>query len=191
MPTGKEEVVEALLSAATELFAERGPGAVSVRDVANRAQVNHGLVHRHFGSKEKLVRAVLDHLVKELRERHHQGVYQEGVRGALYDEIAQNETYWRVLARALLDGHTQWLEEGDFPLIGLAVTQLKSAMKRGEVTDGDAQAMVASYVAVALGWLVFEPFIAAATGMKGTPKTRRRRMLALWETMEDAALDTE
>lgn len=191
MPTGKQEVITALLRSATELFAERGPGAVSVRDVASHAKVNHGLVHRHFGSKDGLVRAVLDRLVADLRERHTRGVYKDGIRGALYDEIAANETYLRVLARALLDGHTEWLGEGSFPLIGTAVTQLKGAMKRGEVSEGDAQAMVASYAAVVLGWLVFEPFIAAATGMKGSSKTRRRRMLTLWESMERTFLEPE
>ena len=189
MPTGKDEVKLAVLKAATDLFAERGPGAVSIRDIANRAKVNHGLIHRHFGSKDSLVQSVLDHLVKEVRERHQRGVYQEEFRSSLYEEIAQNETYWKVLARALLDGHTKWLEKGNFPLIAMAVNQLKEAMKSGNVDEGDAQAMVASYISVALGWLVFEPFISTATGMKGTAKTRRRRMLALWENIEKSTFN--
>ena len=45
-----------------DLFAERGPAATSIRDVAKRAAVNHGLIHRHFGSKERLVGAVLAYL---------------------------------------------------------------------------------------------------------------------------------
>ena len=66
VPSGRDEVSAAVLAAAAELFAERGPSATSIRDVAARAKVNHGLVHRHFGSKEKLVGAVLDHLAAEL-----------------------------------------------------------------------------------------------------------------------------
>ena len=188
MPTGKDQVVSALLAAATELFAERGPGAVSVRDVASRAKVNHGLVHRHFGSKDGLVRAVLDGLVDDLRQRHAAVVFEGGVRGAVFDEMADNQLYWRVLARALLDGNTEWLQDGQFPLIGAGVAQLKAAMERGDVAPGDAQAMVASYVAAALGWLVFEPFIAAATGMEGSAESRRKRMLDLWELIERASL---
>ena len=189
MPTGKQEVVAALLDAATDLFAARGPGAVSVRDVATRAGVNHGLVHRHFGSKDGLVRAVLDRLVADLRARYAGGVPDGAVRSALFDEIAANDEYWRVLARTLLDGHTEWLDHGQFPLIGAGVASLDAAMKRGGgQAFGDAQAMVASYAAAALGWLVFEPFIAAATGMKGTAASRRKRMLALWDHLERAAL---
>lgn len=59
-PVGKDEVVAAALSAAAELFAERGPGATSIRDIAARSKVNHGLIYRHFGTKEQLVGAVLD-----------------------------------------------------------------------------------------------------------------------------------
>src|SRR5271157_1434984 len=50
-PIGKEEVVAAGLEAAGELFAEKGPAATSIREVAARAGVNHGLLHRHFGRK--------------------------------------------------------------------------------------------------------------------------------------------
>lgn len=60
-PRGPEEVRAAVVIAATELFAERPPGAVTVREIAERAQVNHALVHRYFGTKEDLMRAVLEH----------------------------------------------------------------------------------------------------------------------------------
>ncbi len=50
----------ALLAAAVELFAERGPASVSIRDVARHAGVNHGLVHRHFGSKDDLLAEAIE-----------------------------------------------------------------------------------------------------------------------------------
>jgi len=59
-PRGRTEVCDALVSTAMELFALRGPAAVSVREVAARAGVNHALTFRHFGSKDGLVQAVLD-----------------------------------------------------------------------------------------------------------------------------------
>ncbi len=68
MPTGREEVAAAILQAATDLFAERGPAATSIRDIAARSKVNHGLVFRHFGTKDQLVGAVLDHLGTKLTD---------------------------------------------------------------------------------------------------------------------------
>jgi AcrR family transcriptional regulator len=58
-PYGREEVVAAVVQAATTLFAERGPAAVSLREVAQAADVNLGLIHRHIGSKTDLLAAVL------------------------------------------------------------------------------------------------------------------------------------
>ena len=178
MPTGKREVTDALIEAATELFAEHGPGAVSVRDIATRAGVNHGLVHRHFGSKDALVGAVLDRLVGDMRQTFAAQSHVDYV--GLFAAVAERDQYWRVLARALLDGHTDWLGKGAFPLIAQSVEAVKAASKE----DVDAQAMVAAAVAAGLGWLVFEPFVAAATGMGGTADERRKRMVALWDRFE-------
>lgn len=48
-----------ILDAAEELFARRGPNAVSLRQVIARAKVNLAAIHYHFGSKESLLQAVL------------------------------------------------------------------------------------------------------------------------------------
>ncbi len=50
---------QALILAAGELFGEFGFDAVSTRDVSEKAQVNLGLIHYHFGSKENLYREAL------------------------------------------------------------------------------------------------------------------------------------
>jgi AcrR family transcriptional regulator len=51
---------DALLASAVELFAAHGPASVSIRDIAHHAGVNHGLVHRHFGSKDDLLTEAID-----------------------------------------------------------------------------------------------------------------------------------
>ncbi len=45
----------AILEAAREVFTERGYGRATIREIARRAGVTHGLVMRHFGSKERLL----------------------------------------------------------------------------------------------------------------------------------------
>lgn len=49
----------AILEAARAAFAERGFAKATVRDVARRAGVTHGLVLRHFTSKERLFLAAI------------------------------------------------------------------------------------------------------------------------------------
>jgi hypothetical protein len=45
----------AILEAAREVFTERGYARATIREIAHRAGVTHGLVMRHFGSKERLI----------------------------------------------------------------------------------------------------------------------------------------
>ena len=62
---GREAVKTALINAACEMLAESGPNAMSVRNVANRAGVNHGQVHHYFGGKEGLIEAAAARLARE------------------------------------------------------------------------------------------------------------------------------
>src|SRR5437764_10365924 len=92
IPAGRDEVGPAVLEAATDLFAERGPAATSIRDIAARSKVNHGLVFRHFGAKEQLVGAVLDHLGETLSGLLHSDAPADVVERALDRQM-------RVMAR--------------------------------------------------------------------------------------------
>ncbi|MEU4562155.1 TetR family transcriptional regulator [Actinoplanes sp. NPDC023936] len=49
----------AILAAARAAFAEMGYARASIREIAQRAGVTHGLVMRHFGSKEQLFLAAM------------------------------------------------------------------------------------------------------------------------------------
>jgi len=50
-----------ILDAALDAFAEAGFEATSIRELTRRLGVSHNLVHHHFGAKQDLWRAALDH----------------------------------------------------------------------------------------------------------------------------------
>jgi AcrR family transcriptional regulator len=54
------EKQEKILHAALELFAREGFTATSTSKVAKHAGVSEGLIFRHFGNKEGLLKAILD-----------------------------------------------------------------------------------------------------------------------------------
>ncbi|TIC84272.1 TetR family transcriptional regulator [Nocardioides sp. GY 10127] len=59
-----------LVEAATRAFAEHGAANASLLDITRQAgQRNRGAVHYHFGSREKLLAAVLDQHAEFLAER--------------------------------------------------------------------------------------------------------------------------
>lgn len=61
---------ERILDAAQRLFADKGFNGASLRAVTREAEVNLAAIHYHFGSKEGLVRALLDRVLAPLnRER--------------------------------------------------------------------------------------------------------------------------
>lgn len=66
-PRGEETRLR-LLESARDLVAERGWEAVTVRAIAERAEVNLALIHYHFGSKAALLSAVLDRALRDLEE---------------------------------------------------------------------------------------------------------------------------
>lgn len=57
-----------LLTAACELFAERGPEALTVVAVAKRAGLNRSTAYQHFENRQKLVQAVAGVFAEEVRE---------------------------------------------------------------------------------------------------------------------------
>jgi TetR/AcrR family transcriptional regulator, repressor for neighboring sulfatase len=182
-PRGGEAVQVALIEAAITLFAERGPAVVSVREIAKRAGVNHGLVHRHFGSKEGLLAAVLQLLAEglsaELARTRGPGVGPRAFRAA-----RKHSAYWRILAHSLLQGVRPVELQARFPV----VTQLiaaQAARGQGRPTPQlDPRAVAAVGVAMGLGWLMFEPFVLAASGLEKAPlKERYRAILAVWRAM--------
>jgi TetR/AcrR family transcriptional regulator len=72
----------ALLSAAEELFAERGFAATSLGDVASRAGLSRGTPNYFFGSKDALYAAVLERAFSE-REQATREAFQPLIRWAV------------------------------------------------------------------------------------------------------------
>jgi TetR/AcrR family transcriptional regulator, repressor for neighboring sulfatase len=63
-PYGRDEVRQALLDAAQRLIAERGPSSVTLREIAQEADVNFGLVYQYLGTREELLREVYQAVAK-------------------------------------------------------------------------------------------------------------------------------
>ncbi|OAT69515.1 TetR family transcriptional regulator [Mycobacteroides immunogenum] len=64
--TSADATRERLIAAGLTLFAEHGLTGVRTRTLAQRAEVNQSAIPYHFGGKEGVYAAVIDHLVSEL-----------------------------------------------------------------------------------------------------------------------------
>ncbi len=180
-PQGREQVRAALLAAAAELFADRGPSAVSVREVAARAGVNHGLVHRHFGSKEALLRDCMTELTRQIADEIDSSAPLLEVPADLLARL-ERSAYWKVLARALLDGADPKQLQESFPVVAALLADVRRALRQGQLAVGtDPRVLTAMGVAFGLGWLLFEPFLLVSTGLGRRSRGKvRAQVFATW-----------
>ena len=95
---GREDPAkDRIAAAADELFSARGFEAVSVRDIAERAQVKKASVFYHFGNKEKLFEQVLG--------RYYEA-HAQALRNARLGEGGARERM-----HALLDAYMDFMED--------------------------------------------------------------------------------
>lgn len=107
---------QAILLAAERLFAERGYHAVSIRDIADAAEVPSALVGYYFGPKDALFHAIFEHWNGTIERRLQalQGALQqpadarlEAIMRAFIEPVlalrasAEGEHYTRLVAREL------------------------------------------------------------------------------------------
>jgi len=91
VPQGKRDKdrrQRSLIEAATAVFAEHGYDAATTRAVAERAGCSEGLIHRYFGGKRGLLRAVMESKAAEVLE---------GLRSALPDRDSVEEDIQQVI----------------------------------------------------------------------------------------------
>ncbi|EFV13672.1 TetR/AcrR family transcriptional regulator [Segniliparus rugosus] len=153
-PTGRDAVVAATLTAASELFAQKGPSATSIRDIATRAGVNHGLVFRYFGAKEQLLGATLDYLADLATSLRQAGADPDEVRAAEDRQLL-------VGVRATLDGYPAGRLQSRFPGMELLLAEVR----RRNPDERAARIATAHAVALHLGWRLFGPGLRAGLGL--------------------------
>lgn len=158
-----------LVDAATVLFRQRPPRDVSVREIARLAGVNHGLVHRLFGGKDGLIRAVLSRIFRTTGRAITARMDQD-LEAALLDGI-------RVLVQerwtAPVVAHLLQAQGPDS--IPTASMMPVIRQKLGEDLSSDEAALISVVEAAVLGWMLFEPLVARGTGLDALDEEARLR----------------
>jgi TetR/AcrR family transcriptional regulator, repressor for neighboring sulfatase len=182
-PRGRKEILNAVLDAATHLFAKYGPASVSVRDIARVARINHALVHRHFGSKRAVLDAVVERTVQRLAGIASKITDAQSGAQRLFEAGLENAFYTRILARAMLDNPAlpQVLQHG-FPIISRMIELLEG--KREKSDTSELRLRVGAASALTMGWLLFEPFLLRATELEHRERAEvRNSLVRLIETI--------
>ena len=135
-----------ILSAALDLFVDKGYHNVSIHEVQKQANVSIGSIYKHFGGKEGIAQALYKHILNEIDEMI------DGVTRDIHTPIEQleeiikqlfehTETHKNIISFVFHSKHTDFLS--DEPLICDAAPFVKmrnitaQAIKKGELKDID------------------------------------------------------
>lgn len=170
-PSGATEIKAALIAAADQLIGKKGPAAVSVRDIAAAAGLMPTLVHRYFGSKDELIREVLRMHIATFREAAGEASEPRRVVDSMFDVMANNPAFLRVIAYILLEGQHPEEYLSKKGMVALLVEALSPTHGK------DAQLEAAILVSQMAGFLLLEPFLLFASDYKGTLEVARAAAL--------------
>ncbi len=181
---GSEAVREALIAAVLRLLDRRSLADISVRDIAAEAGVNHGLVHRHFGSKDALVREAIRRTNERIRSEH-PALGQTRWTAAL---LRNRPEIARILARCCLDGPRDLLPLAAPPpdVLETYVAPVRAAMARLGLGDADdAYVINAAGCAALLGWVILRPLFESGWGLPADTDERFARIAAILDRLLD------
>ena len=168
-PVGPEEVRRAVLDAGARLFATRGVDAVSLREVADEADVHFTLIRRYVGARDDLVDAVFEDLSGQLAA----AVLETPLAGQGHGVDTVMGKWVRVAAALVIAGRPLSGQAGFNPVLAMAET----LMDGYGLDPVAARLRAAQIVAQALGWRIFEGYLVEAGGLEGVPLETLREEL--------------
>ncbi len=167
IPYGREAVKKAILDAAEKLLLKKSPNKLTVREIAEAANIKHPLIHRHFGTKDEVIVAVHARNIKKIERKIVKVENLEGNVGTFFEAVKKNKFRQIALSRAMLDGVNPRAIQTQFPVMQRLLELLK---KRSDEQNFESEftpeMMTAIIAAAALGWFLYEPFLLAATGLE-------------------------
>jgi AcrR family transcriptional regulator len=186
----REEVSEALISAAATLFAERASGHVTVRDIAARADVNPTFVHRYFGGKRNLMHvAILRAQERISAQIDEMPDVVEGASAVVHATLQEKELV-ATLARGILDGVLDDAPVGD-PATRRLLERFAAEVEKRHVRPAhDTRIVVAALIAATAGYALFGRYLSRTMGTDDLPEERLEAgLIALLQDVARLAFD--
>ena len=154
------------MQATEKLLPKHNPTEISLRQIAEAANVNYSLIHRYFGTKESVIMAAHERVLSRVGEQFSTVDRIDGNIGVLFKISGENVSRRTLLARAMLDGADPHLIRHHFPIMHQLIELVRKKKSKTEnPTEYDPETLAAFFAASALGWFFFEPFLLASTGL--------------------------
>lgn len=179
---GRSTNSERILDSAQELFAKHGPAAVTVRQVAEKAGVTHALVHKYFGSKDDLIKAVVDRVDVKREATAKASVSLRDVYRESLPQVMLQRDHSMMLVRSAMEG-TEYVSLAErirttSAMVALARrTAASGAQPSPPPRDIDPRVLVSAISAMVLGWASIEDWVWPTAGLDPAEKDDVYRQL--------------
>lgn len=146
LPPSPEPIDCKILTAALDLFVDKGYHNVSIHEVQKQAEVSIGSIYKHFGGKEGVAQALYKHILNEVDEMIDHVIKDIHTPVEQLEEIIKRlfehtETHKKIISFIFHSKHADFL--ADQPLICDAAPFVKirsitaQAIKNGDIKDID------------------------------------------------------
>jgi TetR/AcrR family transcriptional regulator, repressor for neighboring sulfatase len=172
-PRGRTAITEAILQATETLLAKHNPTEISLRQIAEAANINYSLIHRYFGTKENVIMAAHERILGKASAQYSGIDRIDGNIGEIFKIGEKNPSRRILLARAMLDGADPHLIQHHFPIMHQLIELIRKKKSETEnPSEFDAETLAAFFSGSVMGWLFFEPFLLASTGLENKDKEK-------------------
>ena len=110
---------EQIMTAALELFAEKGYANCSIAQLASRSGISKGLMYNYFKSKEALLKAIIEEGIGEILDYfdpNHDGVLTTeelvGFVRKIFSSIKENQHFWILYINVVLQPRVKEFLDG-------------------------------------------------------------------------------
>jgi AcrR family transcriptional regulator len=194
---GRDTNSSRILDSAQELFAKQGPRAVSIRQVAEHAGVSHALVHKYFGSKDDLIKAVIDRVdVKRASATRAAVSLRDAYQGLLPSVMLQRD-HSMMLVRSAMEG-AEYVSLAE----RIRTTSALVALARDAAASGvqplppprdiDPRVLVSAITSMVFGWASIEDWVWPTAGIDAADKEDvYRQLIEIAGYLADLALISE
>lgn len=171
-----ERTKAAIIAAARRLFAERGIATVSIRDIAKAARVSHGLVQQYFGTRKRLIAAIIR---REIDSFHEQAALPEAIAanrilGGICEQLQAGMPAFRDYALLITRAELAGLKPEKLldptvptPAMTLATVIQELQSKAPDVSDRLDPRLVSAYINASLfAFAVLSPWLMTSVGLK-------------------------
>ncbi|NIM92952.1 MAG: TetR family transcriptional regulator [Anaerolineales bacterium] len=148
----KDQTIQDVLTAATQLFSQNGLHGTSIRDIEEASGVSKGLIMHHFETKENLYAAVQDHLNQKYinwmasqrdASENLRAAIETGIRSSL-DYLQSNQEFRRIALWSYLEGQEKTTELDKRFTVSL-IEAMRLGQETGLVRD-DVKAFVLPFI---------------------------------------------